>query len=156
MIETHQLYESAVKAISAKQVADALNVGVNHVYKLAADPFSLDAPVRDDVLRITTLMEKLAAHPNGREALILFCVYFKDLIERLRDGDIVTPLDCAGLPERLAAISHAFGDVVGNLKPGFNANTIAKEGAELIAETERLLRCAEASDDKVTPLRPAS
>jgi len=160
-IETHQLYSAAGDALGAKQAAAILNVGVQHFYKLAADPMSLDVPVRDDVMRITQLVEAMTARPHAKAKLHLWRLYFDDLFRRAVDRDEATPLDCETIREKAAALCQHFGELLAECGPGFNPDRIANEGAEVIAAITTLVRCAELTDDmsrtaKVRTLKPAS
>jgi hypothetical protein len=149
MIETHQLYAAAVDALGAKRVRDELNVGLQHVYKLAADPMTQDVPVRDDVARITSLVDALAARPHAKPALILWRLYFSDMFARAVDRQTVMPLDKCNVAEHVGKICREFAEMMLKLSNGdeLDPDVITKEAADVIAAVERLVRCAEAADD---------
>lgn len=152
-IETHQLYSAALQEMSAKQLAQVLGVGVSHVYKLAADPHSLDVPVRDDIARITAMVEALAARPNGQHALILIRLFFNDLFARVIDRETPKPLSAECIPQHVGRICAEFGDLLSSVGPKFSADQIATEGAQVIAAIECLIRSAEATDDAPAGVR---
>lgn len=155
MIETLELYRAAAKAIGHKQLADALNISLGHTYVLTADPLAIDAPVRNDIERLTTLIQALATHPNARPTLILFRLYFKELFARVLDREEPTPLTpetvCAETQEAIGQ----FGELLRECRPGFIPDRIAAEAADVISILERLVASAESSDDNAVRIRRA-
>lgn len=146
MTEPVQLYCAAAKAIGHKQLADALNVSVGHTYVLTADPLAIDAPVRNDVERLTTLVQTLATHPSARSTLILFRLYFKELFARVLDREEPKPLTPETMCAEVQEVVSQFGELLRECRPGFVPDHIAVEAADVIAALERLIASAESSD----------
>lgn len=157
MIEARQTLNAVVDAIGAKRAADAMNLSLHHVYKLLADPVTLDAPVRNDVERLTNLYEVAAAHPKARPALILSRLYWKETFARILDRESAEPLSSVDVVLKAQELCAEVSDVLRECKPGYCPDKIAKEASELIAVLEQLVAMAEVSDDtRITvPLRRA-
>jgi hypothetical protein len=146
-IETHQLMAATAGVINHKRMAQALAVSLSHTYVLCADPMAHDAPVRNDADRLVNLLTELATHRNGRPALVMWRMFWKEFFARVIDGEKPEPLTCETIiPEAQQLCAH-FSDVLKECKPGFVPDHVAQEAAEMIAKLEQLVACAEAADD---------
>lgn len=158
MIESTQVYRAWAKAIGHKRMASTLAVSLQHSYVLTTDPIARDIQVRDDIERITNMVEASAAHgAAGKAANIQAELYFSDLFGRVNRNESPTPLTCESVILRAQEGCAHFSDVLRSCKPGFIPDEVAKEAAEMIVWLREFVACAEASDDvpQTKPIRVA-
>lgn len=151
MIETVQLYRATAHAIGHKRMASTMGISLQHSYVLTNDPISREAPVRDDVERITNLMEANATHgAAGKAANVHFELYFTELFDRVNRHEIPTALTCETVVTEAQKAIAEFGQLLAECRPGFTPDRVLAEAADVITALRRLAVCAEAADD-VTP-----
>jgi hypothetical protein len=152
-VESHQLFEAAKEALGAKYAAEVMGISAAHYYVLCTDPMARSTMVRDDVMRITQLVDAMASRPHAKPKIVMWRLFFDDLFVRAIERDEATPLTCQDTLAHAERLTSEFCDVLKECRQGFNADRITKEGADLIAAVTNLIRCAEMSDN---PKRPKS
>jgi len=83
-METSEIYRRALEAIGAKKFAHALGVSLGHAYRLARPTMDVDADgtgARSDLDRLETLIDLLAARPEGRPVLVELRSYLTGLLD---------------------------------------------------------------------------
>jgi hypothetical protein len=150
MIETSQLYAGTLRVLGIHRLQQLMGFRkAQSVYKLAADRLALDTPVRDDVQRITSVVEALAAHPNERAVLVMWEMYFKELFNRVIRHQTYESMTAEDVVKRAQELCVEVSDVLRECKPGYSPGKLVKESSELIAVLEKLVGMAEVTDDVV-------
>ncbi len=154
MIETTQLISAAGEAVGYKKLSHALGLSLAHTYKLAADPMSLDQPVRNDLDRIGSVIDLLAALPHARPALILWKEFFDEAFNRALNREHLSALTCEAVPAVAEKLCREFADVLRECRKDYVPDALAKQAAELMAELSLLIRCGELKDDQPNRKHP--
>jgi hypothetical protein len=95
--ETSALYHAAIDALGAKRVSQALGISLSQTYRLARATTDVDPDgtgARSDLDRTETLVDLLAAYPEGRPVLVEWRAWFEAMFERALGewrGDALTP-----------------------------------------------------------------
>lgn len=154
-METNDLFHIAGDAVGFKQLSHALGLSLAHTYKLAADPMSLDVPVRNDLDRIASVVDMMAARPHAKPALVLWRTWFQDLFARAIYDERAPVLTCDNVQATTERLCSEFADVLKECRKDFVPEAVAKQAAELMAVLETLVRCAGVKTEqrKTVPLR---
>lgn len=156
MIESNQIIRAAAKAksINPKKLAHAFGVDISTVYSFArpqADPTHPDATgAINFVDRFEAFGDLLSAHPReGMPIIVLLHTYVNELFARWMQNAIASPLLDSELVARAGQACMEFGEFVASLQPGesFDADRIAREGADVIAVIHQIMVAAERRDD---------
>lgn len=153
MIESNQLYSRAIDAVGAKKVAHALDLSLSHTYRIARNPMDIDNPdgtgARNDLDRLEAFGDLMAAHPAfGLSVLVLLRMWIDERFARWFGTAISSPLVDSELAAKAGEVCKEFGELLQQLRPGFDADVVAKEASDVVAVLEQLIKAAECTDDK--------
>lgn len=159
MIETHLLYESAIRAIGAKKVANAMSLSLAYVYRLRQPPMAIDAESngadRNDFDRVEALIDVLAAYPAGRPVLVLMRTWFNAITDRALGVWKPEPISAERRAAKTAHCLREFAEFIEAAGGGeLDTERLQKEGADAIEAIERLMTaCALGMEDEPEEVR---
>lgn len=144
-MDTFRLCSAIKDAIGAKRFAVAVGRTQQTVYDWCRDPQDPEAQGSTNLLDwFEAVVVLLGSRPEWRPVLVQLRAWVVGVIDRALGAWQPQPLTRDTLAVKTSAALREFSEFVGECAPaGFDRERLAKEGAEAIAEIERLMRAAE-------------
>lgn len=154
------LYRETIEAAGVKRVGRALHLSDSMVYKLARPASDPDHPDRtgtdrNDLDRLTTLLEVVSSLPSARPVLHRWRQHFEQLFDRLLNHREIRPVTQADVIAYAARCAEEHGQA---LKEALTEGDDEKAMSECCEAAEALRQLMEAlaqkiDHDKTIPMR---
>ena len=139
MMQSHEFYQTAIKAANAKKLASSLGISLAHAYRYAKPED--DGGSRNDLDGVVALIDLLAAY--SRPTLVLLRAFLDMHFTRAMGVEQSDAPCVTSLPRKGGAAMKELAEFISVLDPErMDTVCVAREGAEAVNAVESLFRDA--------------